>query len=837
MAIALAFVLTFVATGGSMMADYAWQEAQWEEFEAAQRAAVAAMGTRLGDEAEDAATGQRLTEVLQAMQPGYSTAAPTIVRGADDVVTVTFAGTYAVEDFWSGEKEVVSVRGDEIRVKFEHERYEIAMALDISGSMNYRIELGGGTVGTIKKIDALKQAVQVVTDALQEATNRPGTLMVSLVPYASAVNVADTATAGTDANGATDAKRRYVRMLAGAQRNGTPLAMPDVLRGARADAASGFGQWVDTFHRYGVGSNLGNLRSQGLPADLLSDQDWNLRRTDVQIPVGMQLGHAREDARMWAVDDEDFWNGCLMARWGAYWDPSARPVGFRNNPVNPDYWPVVTDVAGWSSAAPALSDLPLHLSDAPPDRGDRHTLFTAYSWPDASISGPDADARSADHKMQVAMARLLDSGTDGIKTGSGELVDEQRVAHNDWTMPAGGGHAMCPTVPIRPLSDDVATFRNHVAALSTVRGGLESPAPDGHFATIHVRGLVWALRTLSPLWQPVWDVEDTTTAARPGVPCAAGEGKDCDPLLNKSIIIVADGQNDPGFPTLSWLGSASSGRNAKWPTGFNRPLDDSVCGARGANRLTHYHAAWANATPRDFNQYFQSRGVALKPATGGDEDYRFDATVPAPLLDAFRWHSGNAQMATALAEFTPWEVFRGPEPPFGRDRVAADALMDPSNGFALEGRPTGLAGYCGSKLPFSPYGSFDEHVLIGELGAETLPPAADVGPLQSTPKDFPVQSVAEQTDALWEPYRTALSTLDDWFVEACRIAGDRGVRVHGIYIGNRGGTTEIALLERCVDAAGGDPDEAEVFVTPTGSALKQAIRRIFAARRNLRFLG
>lgn len=833
MAIALALVLSFVGTTGFLMADYAGQEAQYEEFEAASRAAVAALGTLLADDATDPAVAQRLVEVLEAMQPGYTAAAPTIQVGADDVISVTIAGTFTIENLGGG-TEVVDVPATDIRVRYEHERYEIAMALDLTGSMELDIPSRSGGTRIVQKIDALKAATQVATDALDRAVSRPGTLLLSLVPFDTVVNVADTATAGgAGVNGATDAKRRYVRMLAGATDGGTPLSMDQILVAARTDAANGLGQWVDTFHRYGVGADLGPLRSRGLPADLLNDIDWDLRRTDVEIPVGEQFGHADAGDRMWSVDDEDFWNGCLMARWGAYWNANARPPGFRNNPVDPAYWPAVADVPGWSQAAPTLTDLPLHLSDAPPDRSNPHTLFTAYSWPDASITGPDAEARSVNHRMQVAMARLLDSGADGIATGGGgQLVDHQRAAYNDWTLPGGGGAAMCTRTPLTPLTEDVAAFRSSVAALSVQPPGLAPPGTQrGARGTYIVRGFVWALRSLSPLWQQVWDVQDTFGDARPGVPCWAGESVGCDPLLRKSIILVTDGAHIAGDVQLSGLTPApDADDNPEWRGLISRD-QDPVCSSRGASHLPHYHAAWATTTPQDFNQYFRAQGVALEP------DDRFDSTVPAPLVDAFRWSSTNPGMAAALGDFTPWEVFRGPEPPFGRDRVAADALMDPGSGFALAGRPTGVTGYCTPAGVFGAYGGLEEHVLIGELDSAVLPPVSGVGPfLAPALSSAPPMTDAEQIRRRRDTYQAANSQLDDWLHEACRIAGERGVRVHAIYIGRARAVGAISGLERCVDASGGDPDADEVFVTPTARELRRAFKRIFAVRRNLRFV-
>ena len=64
------------------------------------------------------------------------------------------------------------------------------------------------------------------------------------------------------------------------------------------------------------------LWARSLPQDLLDDRDWNLRRTGVVVDVSRQAPSLDTGAGpgRWVVDDEDFWNGCVMARWGAYWD-------------------------------------------------------------------------------------------------------------------------------------------------------------------------------------------------------------------------------------------------------------------------------------------------------------------------------------------------------------------------------------------------------------------------------------------------------------------------------------------------------------------------------------
>ena len=830
MAIALAIVVSFLAATGAAMTNYAWREAQWEELESAQRAAIAALGPLLGEDATDPLVAGRLQEYVEAMQPGFEATTPTITRDANDVISVTFAGKFTVDDIWGGTVGggEVDISPTTVRVKFEHERYEVAMALDVTNSMAVPI-VSGGT--RIPRIDALKQAMAAATDAVATSTrNTPGSLMVSVVPFASMVNVADTATSGK-----TAAKQRYVRMLAGALDDDVALTEAQVLAGAREDAADGEGQWVDTYHGYGVGADMGPLRSRGLPADLLNDIDWNLRRTDVEVPVGAQFGRASPADRIWTVDDEDFWNGCLMARWGAYWNPAGRPQEFPTNPVDPAYWPAETDVPGWSPAAGVIDDVPLHISDEPPDRDNPHTLFTAYSWPDASIAvpdddtGPDAAAGSADHWLQVAMARLLDTGPSGTQVLRADLTQGKYAGHNHWNRRAGRGNAMCPGAPLVPLTDDLATVRSAVSGLTVVGEAFDLIYPKQGGQTFLVRGLVWALRTVSPLWEPVWQVRDATGQSRPGTPCGSGEATGCDPLLKKSILLVSDGENAPGTLERTRLPLVTVQPNPGWR------YDHPVCIETAAPLLPQYHAAWGLTTANDFNERFANNG-----AKGLGNDHRFnvaDSAARGRLDTAFRWGSGFP--GDPLADFTPWELFRGPEPPSGSSlpktgpyQVATDMLMATTG---LRGRPTNLSGYCGLQIPFGPYGRADDHVLIGELGSRILPPVRGVAPFsypQTQRSPYLPPSLSLQV-SVWNDQK---GLLDTWFLDACRLAGQRRVRVHAVFIGARNRRSDIRLLERCVDAAGGDPNANEVFVTPRADDLRSAFEKIFAVRRNLRFL-
>ena len=459
-------MLVTVASAGGVMTNYAFREAQWEELSSAARAAVSATGPLLagaGNPTIDRQIEERVAGFAQGLMPGLTLDANDVTvthDAATGVTTISVAGKYVFKNIWT---EVDGEANDDatgtdidatVAVKLEVQRYEVAVALDISESMTNTIP--SGVPGTrVVKLDSLKTAMESVADVMQATTSTsPGSLLVSVVPFASAINVADTATPGLPVDkGRTPAKERYVRMLAGAPNAGDTIG--DTLRAARDTVTNGGGHWVDSFHQYGVGNDLGPLRKRGLPQDLLDNADWNLRRPNVPVDVSSQV----PDLGSWVVDDEDFWNGCVMARWGAYWNETARPPGWTlDNAAN---WPATKAVTEWSAASTSLpADTPLHLSDAPPDASDPHTLFTAYSWPDAHIG------RQADHRLQTVMARLLDQDPGALELGifGTPLWDIPTQADNDWSVPIGrGGATLCPRSPITPLTDDLAVLRQAVA--------------------------------------------------------------------------------------------------------------------------------------------------------------------------------------------------------------------------------------------------------------------------------------------------------------------------------------------------------------------------------------
>ena len=839
MLVACAFALLFIATAGSAMTNYAWREAQFEELEASTRAAIAALGAGhltadvTDPTKKDAATSQ-LVKLLTALQPGF-VSDPTqvdIFRDGVDLVIRT-GGTFEVDDLWGGEGDGgVQVPGNEIRVRFESDRYEMAIAADMSITMNHHF------VGGASKLDGLKAAMLPITDVMR--TTGDGAVMAALVPFTSMVNVADTAT-GDSAH--TAAKESYVRMLAGGTSGGTPLDLPDVLANAKAAATAGTGQWVDTFQRYGVGANMGALRSRGLPDDLLDDTDWDLRRTGLTVDISAQRPHDGD----WIVDDVDFWNGCLMARWGAYWAESGRPSGWdRTTYGEPGNWPVKRTAPGWSSGAPALPDLPLHLSDVPPDAADPHTLFTAYSWPDASIAetarGPswNSDKNSADHLLQTAMIQMLDRGR--------TAYNNNRIGFNHWGSQAGnnvhlwdlGGNTQCPTQPLTALTGDIPTVAAAIQNLNVHRQNVQ--AVDNTFL---VRGMVWAVRALSPLWQDIWRVKDLRGVARPGRSCAGGGG-DCDAKLHKGIVLVTDG----GTVYRSYRNSRTFGNSDgnNWDNTFAN--NDVVC--KTGNRQANYFAAWGETDPTKFNERFMTHvnsvgsicGTGTTPQQKRDR-CRFEGKTET--LEAFdRWLTDPEKADTTewtqrrdvLTKFTPWELFRGPLPG-GSEEVAADALMKAP--FHLEGRPRETTGYCRPHSVFSPYGSLDDQILVGSVreGSDTyiMPPVPDAAPFRVDPTKRVRWAKPERF-----PYRNPLTNtmeqrLDGWLVDACTLAGLRGIRVHAVYIGRRGNHEDranIDVLRRCVQAAG---TGGKMYVTPNADTLRRTFQELFVVRRSLRFVG
>ena len=805
---------------GAAMSNYAWREAQWEELRAAGRAAVAAAGPLLAGVQQGviAPVQERVAAFSSALVPEMDVDADDVgvaYDAARDATTVTIRGTYDFDDiwtFWDDDDDTVTVV---VTARLEQERYEVAAALDISGSMSGKFGHGRNQV---VKLDALKSAMDAAVDALTKAADAgDASMMVSVVPFTYLVRAADTCNANAEGNcqaARSTGKERYVRMLAGA-RDTMALTLADA-RAAR-DAGT-TGHWVDSFLQYGAGTNLGPVRRQFLPDDLLDDRDWNLRRTDVDIDVKAQI----PGLATWTVDDEDFWNGCLMARWGAYWDSAARPAGWRQ--ADTDNWPVRQAVAAWTPASTALpADTPLHLSDAPPDGTDPHTLFTAYSWPDARISG------DADHLLQGTMQEMLSPNaqvTPYYAETPQTFVTYETSADNDWSLPnnAGGG-VNCPANPITPLTEDADELRSAVADLATLGDDVYRYSSRGHYdgwvsvegTYLHL-GIVWGLRTLSPLWREVWDIDDSLGNARPRTPCAPDEQTaDCQRDLVKSILIVSDGTFNFGRNFPSRTGDRRDrNANADWRT--------VLCGHGSEAR---HRAAIAEQTQAGFNGHFA-------PWIDGDD--RLDTAGTEHFADAYLRmardsDAGRRQdLIDALTDAfgvgvapTPWQLFRG------RDESLVDWLMSENDLFGMSGRPVSIDDRCRGVSPFGPYGRLHDLVYIGDTGQD-----ASTAPVPVAAAPFWWYDQAQYQ--LYDPASTVKGRLRNWFEDACRLAGQRRVRVNAVYIGDNNRRNDINALESCVDLAGGTPGVRDTFVTPTSAELATAMEQIFTHQRNLRFL-
>ncbi|MDE0658793.1 MAG: hypothetical protein OXI79_03995 [Gammaproteobacteria bacterium] len=802
-------LMALMTTVGSALTNYAWQEAQWEELRAASRAAVAAAGPLLADLSSEAEIKQRVADFTSGMLAGLTVGTGDVTVSYDaatDVTTVDIEGVFSFSGTWGfggGERTIA----DSISVVVESDRYETAVALDVSGSMDLGLDDPSTT-----RIDALRTAMDTVATTLQQRTaTTPASLMVSVVPFTTAVNVADTCNAAVPGDPCRAArsggKERYVRMLAGVRDT-----MAETLADARlARTAAEGGHWVDAYHHYGVGTGLGPLRRQFLPDDLLDDIDWNLRRENVVIDVSTQI----PEMGTWVLNDRDFWNGCVMARWGAYWDPAARPTAWDGLAAS---WPATNAVAAWGDGVALPDTTPLHLSDAPPVASDPHTLFTAYSWPDARISG------DADHLLQGTMMEMFDYNG---PAGHGTVTGYQTGADNDWSVPGERGHSLCPDIPIQPLTDDLAILRDTITGLQT------APQFTYQYSSVTTRelggtylvlGVTWGLRTLSPLWSGVWDVTDSRGATRP-----------LTADVQKSILLVTDGTNWAGDLVKTRTPGQASGR-VYWEA-------DVYCSSRfsGTQHLA-YHDAEAKQTPVDFNASF--RRPAL-PVDYVDANGRLNYDGREAVADAYlRMESDTAnaarktQLMATLATAggsslppSPWQLFRG------RDEAVVDALVATGTGFAMTGRPTLIDNRCGFNSLFGAYGRVDDRVYMGDSGIDALTPPTpvDAAPLEVTSLSAGVRDRSSTSLLRY----TLERRLDGWFIEACRIAGLRDVRVDAIYIGRSTGSTArlaISVLEQCVDAAGGAPGHQDVYVTPTAATLADAFADLFSVRRNLRFL-
>ena len=825
--------LTVLSSVGAMMTNYAWQEAQYEELRSALRAGVSASG-RLLAQAADATVQQQIKErvagFVRGLMPGLQVDDDDITVEHDATTQetwVTVGGTakYKFSNLWGGgsTQGVANLPETTVGVALDFSQYEIAVAADVSSSMGASIAGGGTRIGALRS--ALNAAIDVLED---EVTETPASMAAAIVPFGHVVNVADTSGSGN-----TVGKRRYARILTGAS-----VATSTVSAAAKATDH----HYYDAYASYGRSLvDMTPLISKKLPITEATP-DWDLRQSEtVDVSTLMPAAGAT-----WSVSGEDFWNGCVMARWGAYWDATARPAAWDASDLdsNASLYPATTTPASWKTGGAALAGEPLHISDAPPDHSNANTRFTAFSFPDSSIGG------TADARIEALLKETLTDNSVAAGTllnpqwGSLSDLDAMRGA-NDWTRDNSGGStadgdAYCPRHSILPLTSTAATLRNYSAALSTI-----ATLGDSSGTYLHL-GVVWGLRALSPLWRNVWETTDDQGTTRPLKPCAENESSGCAENVKKIIVLLTDGDNTAGWPLHGRaLGSYMPyGRTDL--AGFRNPsmarsaARTSLCGgssrilATGAGGAAWKTAAQAN-TPAAFNARFGgktdsngtfSNAAALELAADWGTIVARPSSLNTPTYQA-GW-------ATLFSHLTPWQLFRGEQATIASSPCSvSDALAEKQpagcaysgSGFGLDGRPTQRPA-CRPNIPFGSYGNMDDFMRVGnqDVVAGAAPfQSASSWTLDTTPTNM---------------YYGSRDTLNDWFDDACSFANDRGVSIVGIYLGNSNSSTQTIRnrLEACVDAAGGRAGVQDIHVAPTRAALETAFREIFTVRESLRFL-
>ncbi|MYD92188.1 MAG: hypothetical protein F4Y02_00545 [Chloroflexi bacterium] len=361
---------------------------------------------------------------------------------------------------------------------------------------------------------------------------------------------------------------------------------------------------------------------------------------------------------------------------------------------------------------------------------------------------------------------------------------------------------------LRAAIDDLDTMQPH------------GPANGGFQGTYTHPGVVWALRTVSPLWRGVWNI-DEGSGPRPATACAPGEvASTCRRDLHKAIVLVADGAN--------WFGRMPRRQSEASPAGNPRMTNDpfALC---YRDVSPNYLAAAAAGNGTDFNAHFAS----YTTSTG-----TFDTAQMEPVLDAFHKYGDSLSDTAArrslrqlvLKNATPWGIFRGVDA-----TGSLDGLLDDDNEFGFTGRPVQVHHMCGRSSLFGPYGRVDDAIRVGHSSGvlpKLLEPVLGEAPFAV---DFSVSAATPsgEADKIIARFETR---LDGWLRDACELAGQRRVRISAIYIGDAAeGSSERTLLGDCVALAGGDR-ERDVYVTPTARELRDTFADIFTVRRNLRFL-
>ena len=812
--------MTLMTSLGAMMTNYAWREAQQEELQSAMRASIASAAPLLArvtdpDAQED--LKQRVAGVLSGLMAGIRVSKDDVTVSHDTSTNITRvsvggSATYKFKKLWGDEDEGdVQLPLQTVAVVLEFDRYETVVAADMSSSMNSRMT--GDTSATSTRIAALKRSFNVAINAMEEASAaNTGSLTIGLVPFSHAVNVAD-----TSGSGQTAAKQRYAYMLGGAAHDDTNAA----------DSA----HWVDVFHHYGSSGTWGSdLQTRTLPI-FASTTSWDLRGN-----VNVDLADEAPNVGTWSVRGRDFWNGCVMARWGAYWDANARPAACvagcqpqcadgdttctpcaagcwdADMSQNLSQWPATLDVDPWTPASNALTAEPLHLSDAPPDATDANTRFTAYSWPDARV-GTYADGNMLGVLLETLEPNILPDA---------ELYYVQDVVNatdNNWSLSASdpSGDWGCSTNAIVPLTEDATALRAASSALGTINRRVN------HGTFTHL-GVVWGLRVLSPLWTDVWATQDDAGIARPLTPCADEEtGTHCTSHAKKLILYITDGWNAAPNTSPSIGGGVIKGRihfdksslNLVPPGGINFQASDTgkLCDKLVEKSNGPFANSINDTSPSDFNARFEHLG-----ADGGFAGTSLDRLVAA--FERIKAITLPAAGQNLLRGKTPWEMFRNYG--FLNDGTSlTDALMTTGNGFDFAGRPTFDDMACRLTSGFTAYGRLDDLMQAGGK------PVAGVAPF------------ANITGSSKAALQAAMKTrLDNWLYEACRIAKARNVQIKAIYLGGTttaDDTNALETLRQCIDAAGGNRN-TDVYNAPTSDRLASIFRNIFTVNRNLRFL-
>lgn len=676
---------TIMVTAGAGLVNFAWHEAHREEVRAALRAAVASVGPSLLGRAGD---GRKVDKAIAKRVAAFVEAATEMevdevtVSHEDGRIGLGLHGSLDVDDLWRVGKFLFGgVSTETVAVELDSTRHEFALALDISPSMGFAF--GSGT-----RMGGLKAALGTVASNLEAAQrDSPAGMLVSVVPFASAVRVADLA--GT---GQTEGKALYLRMM-----------------GGRARA-----KWVDAYHHYGVGGTH-----------------------EIAVPAGWD----------W---DADRFTGCFMARWGAYWEAAARPL--------PLAWPASVDGE------------PLHLSDTAPDPGNANTLFTPFSWPDAGPAG------TIDARLQWAMADIL--------AGRSPTGTREWFADNDWSLPDGGGDALCPEIGVMPLTDDVALVRRTVAELRPVDWGPGGANLRG--ATYLHLGVVWGMRTLAAGWRDVWNTRDFRNVPRPAAPAAD---------LHKTILLVSDGSSTPGFVSRGQV------------------LPRRVVGGRTMNPDVE-----SPACPNMFGSSQDPPGNAYETTTARD-DAAFNASFDPGWRTALAGALGLPSLAAQLAPFEPADAFRMTNAAF------ADVLV----GAGLP-RPAQVRRHlCDYASVFGPYGRLGDPLYVGGAPVFGLSPWS-VGGL---PSPYPTGTLLERLRTWNVPWHRMVARLYDWWDASCTLAVARNIKVHTVFIGDENEWTRshIDALRRCSALTGG-----EALVTPDPTTLDEVLGRLIRIRRTLRFV-